>query len=255
MTMPTIRPPRSSGAWWTWCSSMKTSVSNSVASGSMVRTGRVATSPTGVSGPRPSASTRLRRSRSVRMPGGSQSTSTELMRPSRMSRAASPTVSTGPTRRRRKGQPADRRAELSAKRDRLQRRRVAQPLAEVDEKELGEALLAHQPLKVAGDLVEQRVLGGHHVHVRAGPADERGKAEALAFLEHLHDVPVALEADGALPDHVEALAARPAALQHLRVPRDVADLQRAADAIERFGDQAVKGGMGPEEFERLHALR
>ena len=72
------------------------------ASADTVRSGRLATSPTGVSAGRSAASTRLRRSRSVTMPSGaaapppppspSPTTSSELTRSSHIRRAASATL-------------------------------------------------------------------------------------------------------------------------------------------------------------------
>ena len=64
---------------------------------STARSGRETMAATGVSGPSPSASTRLRKSRSVTMPGGSPRTSTDETFWSRMTRAASPTVASAST--------------------------------------------------------------------------------------------------------------------------------------------------------------
>ena len=75
---PMISSPSTSGTWWTRRSSMNSSISYSEASAASVCTGRVHTRDTGVSDGRPRASTRLRRSRSVRIAGGRVSTSTEL---------------------------------------------------------------------------------------------------------------------------------------------------------------------------------
>ena len=68
---------------------------NTGASESSVLRGRVITWRTGVSGPKPAASTRLHRSRSVTIPGGSSATNTDPMSASRIVRAASATVATG----------------------------------------------------------------------------------------------------------------------------------------------------------------
>jgi hypothetical protein len=99
VTMPTSRPASVTGRWWMPRSTIVSSISATVASAWVAISGVVMTAATGVSRSVPGATTRLRRSRSVRNPSGSLGspvTTTEDTCSSRMRSAAARTVSSGP---------------------------------------------------------------------------------------------------------------------------------------------------------------
>ena len=98
VTIPTTRPPSTTGRWCTPAASISSCASAQVTSAPTTSAGYDATSATTVSAGRPSATSRERRSRSVRTPGPSRpSTSTEETRRSRISPAASRQVTDGST--------------------------------------------------------------------------------------------------------------------------------------------------------------
>jgi hypothetical protein len=135
VTTPTSSPRRSTGRWWTPASRSAVHAWYTGVPAGTVRSGRVTTAPTRVSGPSPSARTRPRKSRSVTIPGGSPRTRTEDARASRIARAASATVASAAThtggRRTRRSTGSERSAwnVATGECSRLARRRAASPTA------------------------------------------------------------------------------------------------------------------------------
>jgi hypothetical protein len=89
--------------------------------------------------------------------------------------------------------------------------------------------------------------------VRARLADERRVAETLPFLEHLHDLTVALEPDRALADDEQVAVRGPAAQQDARVLRVVGDLQARLELAKHAAGKAIERRVRPEELDRFHA--
>ncbi len=97
MSTPISSPSRSTARWFTPASTRFFHASKSGIPTGTAMTGWLKTCATGVFGPSPSARTRPRRSRSVRIPGGVVRTRTDEIRSARITRAASATVAPAST--------------------------------------------------------------------------------------------------------------------------------------------------------------
>ncbi len=251
-----MRPSLSIGAWWTWCSSMKTSASASVASAPIVRTGRLATAPAGGVG-----AASLGQHAAAQVAVGQEAGRLPAHDDGARALLAHEACRLADRRRgvdldrRRDRQRADRRAELGGDRQRLERGGAAQARPQLEDERLRERARLHQPFEHVGrQLVEQRVLRRDHVRVRARAADERREAERLALLEYLEEASVALEAQLSLPHDVEERGRRPALAQHARAAGRVGDLERVLDGAQRLRVEPAPRRVRPQELERLHPV-
>ena len=187
-------------------------------------------------------------------PGGSPRTSTDEMRSSRMARAASTTVASGPTQtggpRTSRPASAERSGWKAATGDcsRLARSRSPSPAAKWAAKR---GSSSSRRKSAARERAGDEILLDHDVE-RGLARDERGVAEGLPLLEHLHRLAVALEPDRALPDDVEVLHGLAAGAGEPGAGGEPAFLGSARRLLEALAGQRVEGRDRPQEAGRVH---
>ena len=254
VTMPRSSPAESTtGAWWKPCSSIRSRTSSAVISCGTVVTGKVITSAIGVSAVLPTASTRVRRSRSVRMPhppsSGHEDRGGSFARhePRRLGHGRLPVARD----RRTPDQRPDRgHTDPSAGFDRPFPWAVVTPRCRADEGRTSGREAQRVLEGAAVDQVAERVfVCPHH-----GGRSRRGphRPEHVALTQQIDD-PIAFdEFDGARSYDVHHASGLVAVPQDHRALRVELDLRRRRDALQSFGLELVERGVLGQEPDDVH---
>ena len=204
---------------------------------------------TGVSGLRPAAITRDRRSRSVTMPNVPSCGTRTALAPSAVIRLAASRMGSLPWHTS-GGVLISVATRLCTGSERGSARRRGhdgpvhdRPRDEPEHVRAGQQRAHH----VGGDAIADRVLGGPGLEAGRQPGDHRRVPEQLARAEQVEDPPVVDDLDRAAADHPEVLD-RPGALREDRLPaRDDLGLGHRGDASQVVGLHRVEGRVGSEE--------